>query len=994
VSEPRIEFRERNLHLPELGLWLDPHEPKTEKVFVSHAHSDHIAEHQEVILSAPTAKLMRARLSGNWKEHALNFSETHNFDSGGKPFKLTLLPAGHIFGSAMAHLEMDSGTLLYTGDFKLRQGLSAEPCQPRKADVLIMETTYGRPNYVFPPTAPVMEGVIRFCREALDNGETAVLLGYSLGKSQELLCGLDDAGLPLMLHGAVYKLTQIYEQFGQCFPPYERYEAGAAHSKVLLCPPYVVNSAMWRNLGKTRSAILTGWAVDPNCRFRYQCDAAFPLSDHADFPDLIQMVNLVQPKKIYTLHGFAAEFAHTLRGLGYDAQSLSEEEQLTLGIESPARTRTKREMQSREHGLPRATDSSSAPVLDRKFLFINFAQACSQIASTSSKLEKVRILAAYLASLTSAKTGPSAEFDYEGPPSAQPSPLEGREKEQRRRSSTGQSASPSPGGEGWSEGGPYSQTPRSDSGKPVALAATWFSGRPFPPSHGKILQLGWAVLRNAMCAAGNIEETALLQIYLKHSDLGETAFELFQGRSIEPSLTLIELDQLFHQLQSAHGPLAKTPILIRALARCSALETKYLVKIITGELRIGLKEGLVEEAVAASFNKSAEQIRQTNLLLGDIGETAQLAAENRLSDASLIPFRPVKLMLASPEETADGVWKRMTCSSQKRSEAQNENRQDGTCPSTVWIEDKYDGIRCQIHKLGTRVALYSRDLKDVTNTFPELADAAKKGADDYILDGEIIAMRGEEVLPFADLQRRLGRREGDLFMRDEVPIRFVAFDLLWLNSQTCLARPLQERRQKMESLQSLPSIVALAKITQARSVDEINLAFAAARGRGNEGLMIKNPESLYTPGRRGLSWLKLKKALATLDCVVVGAEFGHGKRNKVLSDYTFAVRDEESGDLKTIGKAYSGLTDVEIDQLTEHFHKHAIRQNGRYFEVEPDTVLEIAFDKIQRSTRHNSGLAMRFPRIVRIRTDKTLLDIDTLATARKLTERLKSESQT
>jgi ATP-dependent DNA ligase len=131
-----------------------------------------------------------------------------------------------------------------------------------------------------------------------------------------------------------------------------------------------------------------------------------------------------------------------------------------------------------------------------------------------------------------------------------------------------------------------------------------------------------------------------------------------------------------------------------------------------------------------------------------------------------------------------------------------------------------------------------------------------------------------------------------------------------------------------------------------------------------------------------------------LDCVVVGAEFGHGKRNKVLSDYTFAVRDEDSGDLKTIGKAYSGLTDVEIDQLTEHFHKHAIRQNGRYFEVEPDTVLEIAFDKIQRSTRHNSGLAMRFPRIVRIRTDKTLLDIDTLATARKLTERLKSESQT
>jgi DNA ligase-1 len=303
----------------------------------------------------------------------------------------------------------------------------------------------------------------------------------------------------------------------------------------------------------------------------------------------------------------------------------------------------------------------------------------------------------------------------------------------------------------------------------------------------------------------------------------------------------------------------------------------------------------------------------------------------------------------------------------------------------VWLEDKYDGIRCQVHKMGERVTLYSRDLKDITNTFPELADAARKGADDYILDGEIVAMRGDEVLPFANLQRRLGRREADLFMREEVPIRFVAFDLLWLNGKTYLARSLRERRQSMNSL-SIPSMFCLAQITQANSAEEINTAFDAARARGNEGLMIKNPESLYTPGRRGLAWLKLKKALATLDCVVVGAEYGHGKRNKVLSDYTFAVRDENTGELKTIGKAYTGLTDVEIAQLTEHFHKQAVRQHGRYFEVKPDTVLEIAFDKIQRSERHNSGLALRFPRIVRIRTDKTSEEIDTLENARKLAE--------
>ncbi len=926
MSALRIEFRDKNLHLPELGLWLDPHEPQTGKVFISHAHSDHIAEHREVILSAPTAKLMRARLEGKWEEHALNFLKPRRFENGVTAFNLTLLPAGHIFGSAMAHIQVDNSTLLYTGDFKLKQNLSAEPCQPRPADILIMETTYGRPRYVFPPAQPVIEGVIRFCREALDNDATPVLLGYSLGKSQELLCGLGDAGLPLMLHGAVYRLTKIYEQFGQCFPPYERYEAGAARKHVLLCPPHVVNSAMLRNLGKFRSAILTGWAVDPNCRFRYQCDAAFALSDHADFADLVEMVKRVQPEKVYTLHGFAAEFAHTLRGLGYDAQALSENEQFSLRLEGETGTRVKnRELERRirstndKHGLDAANANSPAGPL-----FDDFARAASEISATTSKLEKIRVLAAYLQPLA---------------------------------------------------------------GETLALATTWFSGRPFPPAQGKTLQLGWAVLRDALCEVGGLDEPALLQIFLKHSDLGETAFDIFQTRMVTPSVTIAAVACLFQKLHGARGPLAKAPLLSDVLEQCTALEAKYLVKIITGELRIGLKEGLVEEAVAAAFQKSADTVRQASLLLGDIGQAAQLTAADQLAEVSVVPFRPVKLMLASPEETAAAVWKRMSCSASavlKRGENETEKTTSDT--STVWLEDKYDGIRCQIHKMGTRVSLYSRDLKEISNTFPELVDEARNGRANYILDGEIVAMRANEVLPFAELQKRLGRREGDLFMRGEVPIQFVAFDLLWLNGQSYLDCALRERRRTMESIQPLPPSFCLAQITQAASAEEINAAFDAARGRNNEGLMIKDPESCYTPGRRGLSWLKLKKPFATLDCVVVGAEYGHGKRNKVLSDYTFAVRDEATGDLKTIGKAYSGLTDVEISQLTQHFHKRAIRQRGRYFEVQPDTILEIAFDKIQRSDRHSSGLALRFPRIVRIRTDKTPEEIDTLENARRLSE--------
>jgi DNA ligase-1 len=752
-----------------------------------------------------------------------------------------------------------------------------------------------------------------------------VLLGYSLGKSQEILCALADAGMPIMLHGSVFKLTEIYKSFGQCFPAYEKYDAAKAKGKVLLCPPHLSNSAMLRNLGKTRKAVLTGWAVEPNCRYRYQADAAFPLSDHADFPDLVEMVKKVNPKKVFTLHGFAADFAQTLRDLGFDAQALSQSEQIALplvmGAEPQKTTKAKKRVALKE------TPLSSAPN-DPSGLFTGFAETCVGICSTASKLEKIRFLASYLK---------QASTDH------------------------------------------------------LPLVTTWFTGAPFPSNANKVLQLGWALLRDAISAVSQVGEMEFHQVYLKHSDLGETVFELFSHHPhIAPGIEINEVNALFNQLHAARGPTGKKPILIKMLERCSPLEAKYLVKVITSDLRIGLKEGLVEDAVASAFDVSGDEVRQANLLVGNIGETALLAKNKQLASASIVPFRPVKFMLASPEETAKDIWDRIC----ERNRVGPETATQTLAPVTsensipachsVWIEDKYDGIRCQLHKVGDRVSLYSRDLKDITATFHDLAESAHHLKGDVILDGEIVAMRGEQVLSFSELQKRLGRRQHDLFMREEVPIKFVAFDLLWLNGTSQLTEPLRERRKALEALQPLPESFQLARITPALSAEEIDQVFDAARGRNNEGLMIKDPASLYSPGRRGLSWLKLKKAFATLDCVVVGAEYGHGKRSKVLSDYTFAVRDDRTGELKTIGKAYSGLTDVEIAQLTEHFLQNAIRQHGRYYEVVPDTVLEIAFDKLQASDRHSSGFAMRFPRIVKIRTDKTPAEIDTIATAKGL----------
>jgi len=942
VSFLRLEFHDGGLHFPELGLWMDPHEPQLgpEKVFVSHAHSDHVAGHREVILSAPTARLMQERVLGGRQENVLQFGEARSFSGTRGPFKLTLLPAGHIFGSAMGLVAAEGQTLLYTGDFKLRPGLSAEVCAPQTAEVLVMETTYGRPQYVFPATSEVLKSVTRFCREALENDEVPVLFGYSLGKSQELLCGLSDAGLPMMLHGSIYKLTKIYEQFGQCFPAYEHYEAGQARGKVLLCPPNSIGSAMIRNLGKCRTAILTGWAIDPNCRYRYQCDAAFPLSDHADFPDLIEILRRVAPKKVYTLHGFAAEFAQTLRDLGYDAQALSEDEQLPLGlIHAPVLGAPASRRQVPVPERPQSELAGWTPALPGSG-FRAFALTCAQIARDSRKLEKIRLLAQYLRGLK---------------------------------------------------------------GSALEWAATWFTGRPFAGSQNKVLQIGWAALRDAVCAAAGVDQAMVYQVYLKHSDLGETVAEILEHHAFASSLSIEDVGDAFQQLNTARGPLAKTPILAKTLTRCTPVEAKYLVKIITGDLRIGLKEGLVEEAIASAFAKPADDVRRANLLLGDVGKTALLAAENRLGATELVPFRPVKFMLASPEETATDVFERVQESARTSAtflgnEPKDEskaptrsNTAEPSSPHPAWVEDKYDGIRCQLHKVGGRVALYSRDLKEITSTFLELADSVRGLSEDFILDGEIIAMREDEVLPFAELQKRLGRREGDLFMQEEVPIGLVAFDCLWHAGVSLLGRPLRERRAALEALGPLPTSLRLARVTQVSSLVDIDEAFTGARNRGNEGLMIKDPDSAYTPGRRGLAWLKLKKALATLDCVVVGAEYGHGKRSKVLSDYTFAVRDEQSGELKTIGKAYTGLTDAEISTLTEHFLKTAIRRHGRYFEVPPDTVLEIAFDRLQLSDRHSSGLAMRFPRIVRIRTDKSPAEIDTVESALKLIPRKKEK---
>jgi DNA ligase 1 len=318
----------KGLWIPQADCWLDAQFPATRSV-VSHAHSDHVGRHKELICSPPTARLLRARMPGRRIEHILPFGHKEALT---KDVTITLHPAGHILGSSLIELQGEPGTLLYTGDFKLRPSLASENCATPKADILIMETTFGLPKYVFPPDDEIFGNIITFCQEAVADGRVPVLFCYSLGKTQEVLRALQPAGLPVMLHDSALRLTRIYEQFGFTFPAYRPFNADEVGGHVVICPPPHQKGGLLNRIHARRTALISGWALDPGARYRFRCDAAFPLSDHADFNDLLQFVELVQPKRILTLHGFAKEFSLTLRERGWDDWAIGKENQLDLGL--------------------------------------------------------------------------------------------------------------------------------------------------------------------------------------------------------------------------------------------------------------------------------------------------------------------------------------------------------------------------------------------------------------------------------------------------------------------------------------------------------------------------------------------------------------------------------------------------------------------------------------------------------------------------------------
>jgi DNA ligase 1 len=505
----------------------------------------------------------------------------------------------------------------------------------------------------------------------------------------------------------------------------------------------------------------------------------------------------------------------------------------------------------------------------------------------------------------------------------------------------------------------------------LSRAARYFAGHQFASTDARTTNVGGSIISAALSEATGFSLEDLYPRYVRLGDPGELAAEIVKEakRSFQPTITLAETESLIARLSETRGIKNKTALLAAVLHRASPLEAKYLVKLLAGDLRIGLREGLVEDALARVFGQPLADVSYANMLLGDIGETATRARVGDLRNVDMRLFHPIKFMLATPAADLTDVAR--------------------TMPEEFLIEDKFDGIRAQAHVANGRVAIYSRTMDEITHRFPELIGPLQSLPTDVIIDGEIIPADDEVILPFSELQKRLGRKNVGSQLLKTVPVALVSYDLLYAGGKVLIDQPLNERRHLLAQLVPDRGTLRMSRgklLVDAARLDE---EFDLARARGNEGLMIKSPASPYKPGRRGRDWLKLKRAIATLDVVVTAVEVGHGKRRHLLSDYTFAVRrSPEEDELLNIGKAYSGLTDRELIELTEWFKSHTLQEfgHGRVRIVEPAIVIEITFDRVQPSKRHKSGYALRFPRILRLRPDKSPAEIDTLDTVRRLVE--------
>ena len=501
----------------------------------------------------------------------------------------------------------------------------------------------------------------------------------------------------------------------------------------------------------------------------------------------------------------------------------------------------------------------------------------------------------------------------------------------------------------------------------LAVASGFIMGDLFSPSLDLVMGVGPSILYEAMARACGCSTERISDMLRATGDPGLVASAAvdkkkpigFAAFIKDEPLSIKEVYQRLVAVARASGKGsqdAKVKNLQYLFSQATPLEAQYIARLAIEDMRIGIGEGGVRDAIAQAFSQDASKVERAYNLTNDIGLVAVNARKGTLADLNVLINHPIKMMLA---QVGEGI----SASMQELGSAA--------------IEWKYDGARVQIHKDGKRVRIFSRRLEDVTRSLPEIVRLAQEvRADKAILDGEVVAIgKDSRPLAFQEILKRFRRKYNVEKQAKETPLHLFLFDLIYLDGQSTVDLPLTRRRELLEGIAD-PSILADQVISD--SVQRAEEIYHQALEKGHEGLILKNSMSVYAPGKRGKNWLKIKPVMETLDLAVIGAKWGEGRRASFLGSYRLACLDEATSKLLDIGWVATGLTDEALAELTELFRELILVQNGMEVELKPAVIFEVAYEEIQKSQSYSSGYALRFPRLVRVRDDKSLEEADSL----------------
>lgn len=753
-----IVEKKNGIFLPEINWHLDARKP-VPNVFISHAHFDHFGKHPSILCSEGTAHLLKARMPGErtWRTH--HFQEKFEISP---EVQGELYPAGHIAGSSMLLLEKENSSLLYTGDFKLGSNLSAEKCITPKADTLVIETTYGVPKYAFPPISEVTKEIVQFCRETIEDDHVPILFGYSLGKAQEALKCIEGNGFKILLHPQVLKMTRACEEIGFTFPSYTEFSYENARGSVVIAPPLPEDSKWLSGIPKRRTAMLSGWALDSYSHHSKRTNRAFPLSDHADFLDLLDFVTQVDPKVVYTTHGFAQEFAQTLRDRDINALELGAQNQLgfELSIKPPPES------------VPSIPETKSIDTVSPNSISI-FTVAKESASKAESHKRKVEIVGEYFATL-----GPTD----------------------------------------------------------VSIAALFLSGHVFARSSQRSFNITPKTNRQAILFAANATETDYKQARQQQANPETALLSLLRTNPVGGQ-TLEDFQILFQALEKSPNPVFQHSLLAEVYRKLEPQEAKSLSDLVLGNTKNAIGETVIEEALANRFDNPIEAIRRANLRCSDIVRVSNAAIDQMLEYIPVQLFFPMRL-----EKSA-------------KVEMDFEFLSQWNPP--LWVEDLYDGLRCQIHKVDERVELFDVTGNRITHRFPEIVESARLIPQDYMADGTLVAWKKEQPLPYVELEKQLNRPVEDLFIGEDVDTLLWLFDLFWCNGDTLLDFPLIRRRRELDTFSVNPKL-RISPVYQVNSSEKLPSLLQDSKNRGNQGIIVKDATQWHNPLSSKPAWYSLK----------------------------------------------------------------------------------------------------------------------------------------